>query len=188
MACLILKVMLEYIPRHGAELADELHRVGGDVKRQAERELADFYPADHDGATPVAYLWARTVRCEAPNCGAEIPLLRSFWLCRKARRKWALRYRVERGFVGPPVVEFEVFAPESDREVPTSGTVARARAMCLCCGAVLSPERVRAQLVAQRGGADVIFDEEGCRIGGARMTAGSDVASRRDGPTVSVTQ
>ena len=28
-------------------------------------------------ATPIAYLWARTVRCESPNCGAEIPLMRS---------------------------------------------------------------------------------------------------------------
>ena len=43
------------------------------------------------GATPIAYLWARTVRCEAPNCGAEIPLARSFWLCKKASRKRALR-------------------------------------------------------------------------------------------------
>ena len=61
-ACLILKVMLEDLPRHGPKLADELRRVGGDVKRQAERELADLYPADQDGATPIAYLWARTVR------------------------------------------------------------------------------------------------------------------------------
>ena len=45
-ACLILKVMLEDIPRHGRGLADELRRVGADIKRQAERELADLYPAD----------------------------------------------------------------------------------------------------------------------------------------------
>ena len=80
-ACLILKVMLEDIPRHGPELAEELRRVGGKIKKQAEQELAEFYPKDPDGATPIAYLWARTVRCESPNCGAEIPLMRSFWLC-----------------------------------------------------------------------------------------------------------
>ena len=43
-ACLILKVMLEDIPRHGPKLAEELRRVGGEIKRQAERELADLYP------------------------------------------------------------------------------------------------------------------------------------------------
>ena len=91
-ACLILKVMLEDIPRHGPELAEELRRVGTEIKEQAEKELAAFYPKDPDGATPIAYLWARTVRCEAPNCGAEIPLLRSFWLCKKANKKVALRY------------------------------------------------------------------------------------------------
>ena len=51
-ACLILKVMLEDIPRHGPGLAEELRKVGGEIKRQAERELADLYPADPDGATP----------------------------------------------------------------------------------------------------------------------------------------
>ncbi|MGH7057962.1 MAG: DUF1156 domain-containing protein, partial [Acetobacteraceae bacterium] len=41
----------------------------------------------------------------------------------------------------------------------------------LCCGVVLSPERVRPQLAAQKGGADVVFDAEGVRVGGARMLA-----------------
>ena len=110
-ACLILKVMLEDIPRHGPGLAEELRRVGGEIKQQAEQELADLYPKDPDGATPIAYLWARTVRCEAPNCGAEIPLMRSFWLCKKAKRKRALRHRVERREGEPPSVEFEIFEP-----------------------------------------------------------------------------
>ena len=178
-ACLILKVMLEDIPRYGPKLADELRKTGGEIKRQAERELADLYPADPDGATPIAYLWARTVRCEAPNCGAEIPLMRSFWLCRKPTRKWALRHRVERPDGAAPCVEFEVYKPETDREVH-AGTVTRAKATCLCCGSVLPPERVRVQLAAERAGADVIFDSEGGRIGGARMTA---VVTLRPGET-----
>ena len=169
-ACLILKVMLEDIPRHGPGLAEELRRVGGKIKQQAEQELADLYPKDRDGATPIAYLWARTVRCEAPSCGAEIPLMRSFWLCRKPKRKRALRHRIERSDGAPPNVEFEVFEPKAEGEV-CGGTVTRAKATCLCCGVVLPPERVRAQLAAQRGGADVTFDAEGNRTGGARMTA-----------------
>ena len=170
-ACLILKVMLEDIPRHGPGLADELRRVGSEIKAKAEAELADLYPKDADGATPIAYLWARTVRCEAPNCGAEIPLMRSFWLCKKPKRKRALRVRVERHEdTRAPEVAFEVFEPASEKEVP-GGTVTRAKAACLCCHTVLPPERVRAQLARQRGGADVAFDDSGRRIGGARLTA-----------------
>ena len=162
--------MLEDIPRHGLSLADELHKVGAEIKRQAEQELEDLYPSDPDGATPIAYLWARTVRCEAPSCGAEIPLMRSFWLCKKSKRKWALRHRIERPDGVAPHVEFEVFEPETDRDVH-AGTVVRATATCLCCGAVLPPERVRTQLGEERGGADVVFNAKRNRIGGARMTA-----------------
>jgi len=201
-ACLILKVMLEDIPRHGPELADELRRVGAEIKKAAEKELAEFYPADPDGSKPIAYLWARTVRCESPDCGAEIPLVRSFWLCKKANRKRALRYKIHRGdadlpaealaqagsaekalcdnkagssrrpprLCGEPYVEFEIFEPKTDKDVP-DGTVTRAKARCLCCGTVLPPERVRAQLAEQRGGADVIFDNKGNRVGGARLLA-----------------
>ena len=96
--------------------------------------------------------------------------MRSFWLCKKAKRKRALRHRVERCEGEPPSVEFEIFEPKAASEVH-GGTVTRARATCLCCGAVLPPERVRAQLAAERGGADVIFDADGRRTGGARMTA-----------------
>jgi len=169
-ACLILKVMLEDIPRHGPELAEELRRVGAEIKREAEKELADLYPKGPDGATPIAYLWARTVTCESPNCGAEIPLVRSFWLCKKAKRKRALRHRVERPKGQPPHLEFEVFEPKTEKEVQ-GGTVTRAKATCVCCGVVLPPDRVRAQLAAQRGGADTTFDAKGQRTGGARMLA-----------------
>ena len=178
-ACLILKVMLEEIPRHGPGLAEELRRVGGEVKAAAEKDLADLYPPDPDGATPIAYLWARTVRCEAPACGAEIPLLRSFWLCRKPKRRRALRTRVVRAEGERPRVEFALFEPASDRDVP-AGTVTRAKAACPCCGVVLPPERVRAQLAEQRGGADAVFDDAGRRVGGARLTA---VVTLRPGET-----
>ena len=169
-ACFILKVMLEDIPRHGPGLADELREAGAQIKADAERELAALYPSDPDGATPIAYLWARTVRCEAPDCGAEIPLMRSFWLCRKAKRKVALKPKVMVQDGAAPRVEFEIFEPTAASEV-ASGTVSRAKATCPCCRAVLPPERVRAQLASQRGGADATFDDNGNRAGGARMTA-----------------
>ena len=47
----------------------------------------------------------------------------------------------------------------------------RAKARCVACDTVLAAERVRAQLAAERGGADVLFDAEGRRMGGARLLA-----------------
>ena len=43
-ACLILKVMLEDVPRHGPGLADALRKAGGGIKAAAERELAESLP------------------------------------------------------------------------------------------------------------------------------------------------
>ncbi len=190
-ACLILKVMLEDIPRWGRErikikrqngeeietdgLAEALRTVGRDIKEAAEKELKEFYPDDPDGSKPIAYLWARTVKCESPNCGAEIPLMRSFWLSKKEGRKRALKYKIVRPNGKPPYIDFEIFEPKHDREVP-NGAVKRAKAICLCCSnstalTILPPERVRAQLAEKKGGADIIFDEQGNRIGGARLLA-----------------
>src|SRR5438034_3832472 len=185
-ACLILKVLLEDIPRHGRArikvptvdggdeevhgLAEAVRDVGALVKMRVEKELARFYPPDSNGARPIAYLWARTVRCEAPKCGAEIPLARSFWLSKKAGRRRALRYRVVRPQGKPAEIVFEVFEPKRDTEVP-NGTVSRGNATCPSCGTVLRVERVRAQLTGQRGGADVVFEKRGRRIGGPRLLA-----------------
>ena len=52
-ACLILKVMLEDIPRHGPGLADELRKAGAEIKAKARgRNSLICIPKDPDGATP----------------------------------------------------------------------------------------------------------------------------------------
>ncbi|MDE0623420.1 MAG: hypothetical protein OXH83_17280 [Bryobacterales bacterium] len=63
-----------------------------------------------------------------------------------------------------------MFEPKTDKAVHGS-TVRQARATCLSCSAIMPPGRLRAQLLAQEGEADVVFDDEGHRTGGARMTA-----------------
>ena len=55
-ACLIVKVMLEDIHRHGPGLGDELRKAGAEIKAKVEKELADLYPKDPDGANPYRLL------------------------------------------------------------------------------------------------------------------------------------
>lgn len=169
-ACLILKVMLEEIPASSPDIIDKLRTIGDETIKKIQEELKEYYPDDSDGSKPVAYIWARTVRCESPNCGAEIPLMRSFWLCNKAKKRIALKPIVIRKENTVPYVDFEIFEPHKETEVH-SPTVSRAKATCLCCGSVLAPERVRAQLAVQNGGANPIFDEGGNRTGGALLLA-----------------
>lgn len=179
-AVLINKVLLDEIPRNGPKLTEELRRVGENIIKKAENDFKDLYPLDPDGAKPLAYLWARTIRCESPNCGAEIPLVSSFWLSKNPKRMRALSYKIKSSTSGVPKYDFEIFKPNSDSEVP-NGTVVRAKATCIVCGNVLPAERVRTQLYAQNGGAEVIFNKEGKRIGGAMMLS---VVILREGETV----
>lgn len=148
-AVLLNKVVLEYIPRYGSELAELVRMWGGWIKAEAEKELAEFYPTDPDGATPIAYLWARTVTCEGPGCGAEVPLIRSLWLAKKQNRSFALRM-VPR--MDERRVEFEILEGVKAREVG-DGTVRRGSATCPVCGYTTPVASVRKQLKARRGGA-----------------------------------
>ena len=192
-ACLILKTLLEDIPHRGPELIDELRRVVKNIKQQAEQELTDLYPKDPDGATPIAYLWARTVRCEAPKCGIEIPIYRSGWLSRKGAKKATYFKESDKGNCvallnhsatpGTPV-NFRVARGEGRTRpghgfIPLPGTKktsgSNSTVVCPSCesrleGSKKNP-RVAEQINRQQGGADVTFDQRGQRTGGARMLA-----------------
>jgi adenine-specific DNA methylase len=147
-AVLLNKVVLEYIPKYGQRLADEVRKWGAWIKEQAEKELAEFYPKDPDGATPIAYLWARTIRCEGPGCGAEVPLMKSLRLAKKGARAVALRFVPERN---ARQVDFEIIDDVS-AEAVGEGTVKRGSASCPVCGFTTPVASVRRQLKVRRGG------------------------------------
>ncbi|HET8892040.1 MAG TPA: DUF1156 domain-containing protein [Candidatus Angelobacter sp.] len=160
---LLNKVVLEYIPKYGRRLADEVRRCGEWVWCETEKDLAAFYPKDTDGGTPIAYLWARTIKCEGPGCGAEVPLIRSLWLSKKGSRPTALQLlpnpRAKR-------VDFQIIVKQrqgwvdqldskSKIEDPKfEGTVKRGAATCPCCGYTTAVVRVRQQFKTRRGGTD----------------------------------
>ena len=148
-AVLLNKVVLEYIPKYGQRLADEVRKWGERIKQEAEKELAQFYPKDLDGATPIAYLWARTITCEGPGCGAEVPLMRSLWLVKKGSRSVALRILPK---PQEKLVDFEIFYKAQEKDVG-EGTMRRGSATCPCCGFATPVVSVRKQLKARRGGA-----------------------------------
>jgi putative DNA methylase len=203
-ACLILKVLLEEIPAHGPDLAEKLRQVGLQIKMAAEKELAEFYPTDTDGAKPIAYLWARSVRCESPKCGAEIPIFKSPWLAsRGVPRPRYFKTDADGGCVvlviesaplgGPIKLGLQRGLGREDAEpgfVRLMGTKAlgnNANVVCPCCGAVVPGNtknpRTSSQLAAQRGGADVLFDDHGNRIGGAYLLAVVTVKQGEPGRT-----
>jgi len=159
---LLNRVVLEYLPKYGQRLADGIQAWGKWIQKEAEKTLAAAYPTDPDGARPIAYIWARTISCEGPGCGAEIPLIRSLWLSKRTNRFVALQ------LVPTPDAKsinvkllglrdrnwIDLADPSKTVSNPTlDGTLRKGSATCPCCDYTTPNERVRTQLAQRRGGA-----------------------------------
>ena len=102
---------LETTPAAGTEPKDfnpllaAVKKWGNWVLEEARKELANFYRSPDPEETIVGYIWARTLPCQNPTCGAEIPLMRQFWLAKKKDREIALHPVVRDGRV-----DFEIVA------------------------------------------------------------------------------
>jgi len=70
-----------------ADLAWHVRAWGRWVLERARQDLATRYPVV-DGEPTVAYLWARTAR--DPQTTGRIPLLKTFWLCKKRGKRVGL--------------------------------------------------------------------------------------------------
>lgn len=120
----------------------DVEKWGDWVLKEVKKEISRFYPSEPDGSIPVGYIWARTIPCQNPSCGAEIPLMRQFWLAKKKNKKVALFPYVEAKKVHFKIVGdgYETI-PEGFN--PTQGTVAKAVAICPVCGGVIDAKTTR---------------------------------------------
>ena len=167
---LLNKVVLEYIPKYGQRLADEVRKWGEWIKREAEKELTEFYPKDPDGTRQTAYLWARTILSEEPAQGEvpiEVPLFRSPLISKRKGGISTLRWKRDKNYsivvedilkdfangvsriVRSPILEIVDLTSISDVE---SGTSHGGAATCPISQFTTSVEAVRRQLKTRSGG------------------------------------
>ena len=73
--------------KRGKEIIESGWLGGSRGLEEAKKEIGQFYPSEEDGSIPVGYIWARTIPCQNPSCGAEIPLMRQFWLAKKEKKE-----------------------------------------------------------------------------------------------------
>lgn len=135
--------------RGASGLAEDVRQYGKWMREQAHARIGAHYPKakleDGSEAPVIAWLWARTVTCPSPSCGAEMPLVRSFWLSTKKTRP---------AYVIPETVDGKVtFAIGGPKGGPRAGTVDGKGAECLVCGDRATLKYVRAEGVAGRMGA-----------------------------------
>jgi len=169
-AVLILKAVLEYPQKYGQPqivqdaartglgmkaqrtvnpLLEEVKRWGNWVLEEARKELEQFYPRDKDGSIPVGYIWARTLPCQNPECGAEIPLLLQTWLSKKKEKKVALRVVADKARKG---ITFEIAEGRKIDFNPDEGTISAGHVRCPICGGTFDDETTRALFRERKAG------------------------------------
>lgn len=168
-AVLILKCTLEYPQKYGRKikkkikegllekeietnpLIEDVEKWGNWILEEARKEIGEFYPPNKDGSVPVGYIWARTIPCQNPACGAEIPLMRQFWLAKKSNKKVSLYPYVEEGKVKFKIVGTG-YEPMPEGFNPSKGTVSRAIANCPVCGSVVDANTTRKLFQEEKAG------------------------------------
>ncbi len=135
--------------RGAAGLADDIRYYGRWMREEAHRRVGRFYPKvqleDGGEATAIAWLWARTVPCPNPVCGAAMPLMRTFQVSKKKGNEHWIRPVVEGASISFAVQDHIA-------GVPTGGTVDRNGATCIACNAGVKLPYVREQARAGQMG------------------------------------
>jgi putative DNA methylase len=113
----------------------------------ARERIGQFYPnarlSNGREAMVIAWLWARTVRCPNPLCGAQMPLIKSFSLSVKKGKEWSLEAIVDRN---RKTVSYQTREGKPDRD----GTVTRRGAVCIVCNEPVDLSYVRSEGKAGR--------------------------------------
>jgi putative DNA methylase len=136
--------------RGAAGLAADVRYYGQWMRDEAEKRIGHLYPKaklppEYGGgeATVIAWLWARTVTCPNPACGAQMPLVRSFWLATKKGKERYAHPVIDRQ---NKTVCFEICS-EGTPEPETSNRIG---ARCLFCGTNVKKPELR-KLATEHG-------------------------------------
>ncbi|MBE9220135.1 DUF1156 domain-containing protein [Dolichospermum flos-aquae] len=128
-------------------LLEDVKKWGNWVLETAKKEIGTFYPHETDGRIPVGYYWMRTVTCQNPDCRVEIPLTSNLWLAKKDNKKVALKIIPIIHESGNNQIDFAIVENDNIDFDPATGTVARAKVICPCCGSSLTDKDTRKQFI-----------------------------------------
>lgn len=131
-----------------ANLAATLRQAAGEVRERVLSRVRDLYPIDPKLGVPLTYIWARTIHCEGPACGVELPLLPSLWLAtRSSGGTWFELVHKK----GERALRIEVRSGRPAGRIP-DGTIKKGTVSCPVCGFTTPMASVRRQLSEVRGG------------------------------------
>ncbi|WP_209329597.1 DUF1156 domain-containing protein [Lunatimonas salinarum] len=129
---------------------------------ETEKEIGHLYPADSSGKKPVVYYWAKTGYCSNPSCGAEVPLLKQFYLS-KRRGSSESNWTHLKPIIEGKSISFKI----SKGKIDIDGWVSRGNMSCPCCGNTTDVKTLKKQFIEGKSKEKilaVVVDEENGRI------------------------
>lgn len=144
---------VNYWPR-ATGLAEDVRRYGRWMRDEAEKRIGHLYPKatlpDGSKANVIAWIWARTVTCPNPACGAEIPLASTWWLSKKKDQPTWIQ-----PIVSGTRVDFEICADSSGpSEPPKRGQ--GANFVCVVCATLADRDYVHDQFSKSADGSRLL--------------------------------
>lgn len=128
-----------------AGLAADVRYYGEWMREKAWERVGHLYP-EQNGETVIAWLWARTVKCPNPACGAQMPLVKSFELSKKKGKKAWVEPIID---VESKTIDFKVH--RSEQKAPEPPKVGRgAKFKCLVCGETAPDQHIKDEGMAGR--------------------------------------
>jgi len=120
----------------------ELTKWGSWVYEETKKEIGQFFYYSSDDRTPVAFIWARTINCQNPQCNTVIPLIKQFWLAKKKNKLISLYPQIVNNHVQFTIVG-DGYKEIPENFNPSIGTVKRAVCNCLVCGSMIEANQTR---------------------------------------------
>ncbi len=180
------KRLLEKNWQGAAGMADDIRYYGQWMREEAEKRIGHLYPKMKidaeilkgrpdleqqglkvgDELTVIAWLWARTVKCPSPTCGARMPLVKSFLLSKKGTSNTWVEPVVEKADERNHISSLRFTIKRGEGE-PPEGTVNRRGVRCIVCGTPVSFNHIGSEGKAGRMGAQmmaIVAEGKGGRV------------------------
>ena len=119
-------------------MAKDVQYYGNVLQEELKKKVGEYYPPVElpqsmggTASTPIAWIWVRTIKCQNPACGCEMPLASSFVLSKKkGYEAWAEPVNENKN------LRFKVHYGKCPKEKETVKVGKGASFRCCFCGAV----------------------------------------------------
>ncbi|MFC2043439.1 DUF1156 domain-containing protein [Chloroflexota bacterium] len=114
------------------------------INEKAISHIGTLYPTGSSGEEIIAWIWIRTIKCKNPACGAQMPLVKKFWVSTHDGNEAWVKPIVD---INSRIVQFDIVKGTGS---PPKGTITNTGAYCLVCNTPVTFNYIRDESRAGR--------------------------------------